>query len=556
MPQNRSIEPAARVESSSPLEMNKRIDPPVVDTDVASYVDASPDSSAFAPKIWKVFVRRPLLFLIPTSFLFLYLQLFVPAFTPIWTGGDAMIWLDDARRMLGGEVLYRDFIQITLPGTDILYFAAFKAFGPRMWIANAMLIAVGIALAWLSYRIAASIDLGRASLLPPVLFLTLVYRDRLDATHHWYSTLAIIAALAVAIDIRSPVRTACAGALCGLATCFTQSAGILALLAFATFLFWEHRTKSSRLRSWIQQEALLFASSAVVVLAVSGYFIWRVGLARFFYCTVVFNARYYGSFVGGSTWRNYMTGLPEFLHWQRIPGVVGFLLVHTLLPLIYVLFLIRYARRSPKEFTERWDGLILINLVGLASFLSVALAPTWARLYYVSVPALLLFIWLLKSEGKPGRFLSNALYAISIILVIVFPIEKQLHRRSYLDLPSGHMAFLNSAASERYGWAASQTRPMDYFFGGLYPDFYFLLNLRNPGPVPFVSPYEYTRPNEVQDVLAGLEKHRVKIVLWTYGLDAPEDPHGDHLGPLRAYVRAHYRHVQDFSDFEVWFRND
>ena len=501
-------------------------------------------------------IQRRTIGLLSASFLFLYFQLFVPFFTPIWTGGDALIWLDDARRMLNGQALYRDFVQITLPGTDLLYFIAFKIFGPRMWIANVMLLMVGIALAWLSYRIAISINLGRAALLPPFLFLAMVYRDRFDATHHWYSTLAVIGALAVAIECRSWPRVAIAGALCGAAACFTQSAGVAAVLAFAIFFYWEHRVTSTSLRSLVQQEALLIASSALAVLAVSSYFVWRAGATRFFYCTVIFNFRYYGSFAGGSTWRGYMTGLPGFLHWQRVPGLIGFLLVHILLPLVYVIVFVRFHRRSKLAPGEPWDRLMLINLVGLVSLLSIAGAPTWARLYYVSLPALILFVWILQSEDNAGRLVSNALYVFTLTLMAIFPIEKQLHPRDYLDLPSGHMAFLNRDAYQRYGWAASQTRPSDFFFGGLYPDFYFLLDLQNPGPVPFITPYEYTRPGEVHDVIDGLEKHRVKIVLWTPLLDMPENPRGDHLGSLRAYIRSHYHVAEDLPEFEVWLRND
>ena len=96
----------------------------------------------------------------------------------------------------------------------------------------------------------------------------------------------------------------------------------------------------------------------------------------------------------------------------------------------------------------------------------------------------------------------------------------------------------------------------NYFFAGFFPDFYFHLNLRNPGPVSFITPYEYTRPDEVQAILAGLERHRVKIVLWTPSLDTPENPLGDHLGPLRGYLRSRYHVARDFPEFEVWRRND
>jgi hypothetical protein len=500
--------------------------------------------------------RKPYILLVLGSLAFLYFHLFTPPFTPIWTGGDAMIWLDDARRMLDGEVLYRDFVQITLPATDLLYFTAFKIFGPRIWIPNVMLVVVGVGLASLSYRVATSVGLGRAALLPPLLFLTLVYRDRLDATHHWYSTLAIMAALAVAIDRRSCRRIAISGALCGFAACFTQSAGLLALVALAVFLYWEHARTSTKRSSLINMEALLVASFLMPILIVSSYFAWQAGLPRFFYCTVVFNLRYYGSFAGASTWHGYMTGLPPFLHWRRIWGLLGFLLVHALLPLVYILFLVRYQRRARQPSGQDWNRLMLVNLVGLASLLSVAAAPTWARLYYVCLPALILFVWLLKFSGRTGQSLAKGFCVFTVILLGALPIAKQLHWRAYLDLPSGRTAFLDRDAYDRYRWAASETRPSDYFFGGFFPEFYFLLDLRNPGPVPFVTPYEYTRPAEVQGVLDGLEKHRVKIVLWTSALDLPEDPSGDPLVPLRAYIRNHYRVAENFPDFEVWVRKD
>src|SRR5262249_9371668 len=150
------------------------------------------------------------------SAIFIYLHLFIPPFTPIWTGGDSMIWLHDAQRMLYGEALYRDFVQITLPATDILYFTMFKIFGLHMWIPNLMLILAGSILACLSYHLARSVGLGKLVLLPSLLFITLIYRERLDATHHWYSALAVLAALAIAINRRDPLRVAIAGGLCGL----------------------------------------------------------------------------------------------------------------------------------------------------------------------------------------------------------------------------------------------------------------------------------------------------------------------------------------------------
>ena len=493
--------------------------------------------------------------LIIASFLFLYFHLFVPPFTPIWTGGDEVIFLHDASRMLDGQVLYRDFAQMTFPATDALYFVAFKIFGLRMWIPNLFLVVLGVTLSYLSYFIASRIAPGATALLVPLLFLTLVYRNRLDATHHWFSALATLGALAVLVDGRTYLRVAVAGALCGIAASFTQSLGFLVLLAFGLSLYWQSRRSSSP-EALIKKQLLLVACFAVALSTGTLPFIHVIGWRAFIHSTLIFSLRYYPTLPGANNFQGYMAGLGGFLYWRRIPDLLGFVFIHALLPLIYILFLVRYYRVSPQRANERWDALMLINLVGIFSLLSVASAPTWARLYYVSLPALILFVWFLNFEGPSGKTFSKLLFGYTTILLVALPLVKQLHRPSYLDLPTGRTAFLNREAYDRYRWAASQTRPSDFFFGGLFPDFYFILKLRNPAPVAFITPYEYTRPEEVQAVLAGLEQHQVKTVLWASALDLSTSPQGDHLSPLRLYIREHYHISRTFPEYEVWSRND
>jgi hypothetical protein len=494
--------------------------------------------------------------LIVASLLFLYLHLFVPPFTPIWTGGDESIFLHDASRMLDGQVVYRDFAQMTFPATDVLYFLAFKIFGLRMWIPNAFLVVLGVSLSYLTYGIAKRIEPRKTALLAPLLFLTLVYRNRLDATHHWFSALATLAALAILVDRRTRPRVALAGVFCGIGACFTQNLGFLVLLAIGLFLHWEARRSSTPVRPLIEKQLLLVAGFAVALGAGTFPIIHAVGWRAFTRSTLIFSFRYYPTLGNANNLHGYMAGVTGFLHWQRIPDLLGFIFIHALLPLVYILFFVRYRRDSPQHTAQPWDALMLTNLVGVFSLLSVAGAPTWARLYYVSLPALILFVWFLRLEGPGGKIFSKLLLGYTTIFLVVFPLAKQFHHPAYLDLPTGRTAFLNRDAYDRYRWAASQTQPSDFFFGGLFPDFYFILQLRNPGPVAFVTPYEYTRPEEVQALLEGLEQHHVKTLLWTPALDVPSSSQGDHLPPLRLYVRQHYHVSTTFPEYQVWTRND
>src|SRR5580700_8022178 len=99
-------------------------------------------------------LRRVTLAMVVLSCVFIYLQVFVPPFTPRLASGDQAIYLHHATRMLDGELIYRDYDHFTTPGTDVVYAALFKLFGVRAWIPQAMLILIGLVSVWLSIRIA------------------------------------------------------------------------------------------------------------------------------------------------------------------------------------------------------------------------------------------------------------------------------------------------------------------------------------------------------------------------------------------------------------------
>jgi hypothetical protein len=72
---------------------------------------------------------------------------------------------------------------------------------------------------------------GALVLLPALLFLVFDFSSGLDLTHHWYSTLAALAAVGVLMGGVRLQRIVAAGALCAVATLFTQTQGGLTFLA-------------------------------------------------------------------------------------------------------------------------------------------------------------------------------------------------------------------------------------------------------------------------------------------------------------------------------------
>ena len=489
------------------------------------------------------------------SAVFLFLQTFILPAVPLIANGDQGIHLSLAARWMDGELIYRDYDHFPFPGTDLLYFVMFKLFGVRAWIAPAMLIVMGVSITWLSIRISGKIMTGPNVFLPGLLFLTLPFTGFLDATHHWYSTFAGTAALLVIIENRTTARLLWSGLLWGVATCFAQSA-VVGAMGTAVFLVWEHLRAGIRREPLMQKEACFIGSLIATLVSFNLYLIWKAGLKRFLADTVVFLARYYAA-DSFNQWRVYMADPPSIHAYSQWPNVAAFLLIHLVVPLVYVLLFVRYWREARLHPGEPWDRLLLISLTGLCLFLSVIHSAGFMRMHTISLPALILLVWFLRARLKAEQLLLRVLWAMTIVLAIARPAITQTRRNKSLELPTGRTAFAGyPVLYDKCKWVSERTRPGDYFLDD--PQICFALRLRDPSRVPFLRPTDYTRPEQVQDAIQALARLHVRFVGWYASLDDEvADPAGDHLAPLRAYLRQHYHLARRFSNGDqIWELNN
>jgi hypothetical protein len=502
-------------------------------------------------------LQRPFGWFLLACLVFLYLNLFILPSTPVFLGGDGGTYLLNARRMLDGAVLYRDFFQFTPPGTESVYLTLFRLFGVRAWIPNAALVVLGLGLALLALIISRRLMQGWAAFLPSLLFLTVAFSRGLDATHHWFSSAAVVAAIALVVEKRTPRRLLGGGALCGLASWFTQGRGVVAVLGLAVFLLWERRWRKERWSWLLKAVSSLVAAFVITLLVTNAYFAWRAGLPRFLDCLVIFGVKYYSADLKWNSLQVYMTELPQFQPWYRAPTLAVWLFINVSLPLIYAFFFFRYRRTARAQPLLPWDRLMVLNLVGLFLLMGVAPAPARLRLCAVSLPAFVLLGWLLSLPGRLNRVLRPLVCALALILALAEPLERQAHWRASLAAPTGRLAFLDPQVYDKFEWVAAHTHPGDFIFEAAGTDLYFPLGLRNPTEVPYVTSSGYTRPEQVRDGIDGLDEHRVRFVLWSLSLDLDSrgETSGDHLAPLRAYVRSHYRVEKTFDNFDqVWER--
>lgn len=483
------------------------------------------------------------------SSLVIYLQVFLLPGTPRVATGDQAIYLHHATRMLNGEMIYRDYHHFTFPGTDVFYMTLFRVFGVGAWIPQAMLVVLGALMAWLILFISRKLIAGAAAYLPPLLFVALPFSSYLDATHHWYSLVATTAALSVLLEERSLVRLLCAGALVGIATFFTQSMTVVAM-GFTVFLFWERKYEQQEWVVLLKRTAVLLASFGVTIAGCMSYFVWKVGLKTIFYYTGVFVVKYYPA-DWFNNWHVYLTGRPELHAWATWVDIPSFALIHLIVPFIYILFVFVGCTAAWAKLDKKArERLVLLNVTGIFLFLSVASAPAYSRLYAVSPPALLILVWLLDSSLKVPRVVMKCAWTVALAMLVSRPLLTQLRSKQFLELPTGRTAFFETLTYDKCKWAAERTHPSEYFFGD--HQICFALRLRNAGQVPFLRPTDYTRPEEVSDAIQGIERHHVRFVSWYIGLDREKDaarhPEGNHLAPMRAYLRENYHLAQTFSN--------
>src|SRR5215469_3954431 len=466
---------------------------------------------------------------------YLYRNLFVAGRTPVLLSGDQLFFWMNGQRMLHGELPYRDFFQFTAPGADVLYFLIFKVFGPKIWVVNAIVVLLGIALCWVCFEIARTIMGRGGAVLSSCLFVVLIYSRLLNATHHWFSVLAIMTALAILMRGIDPRRLAMAGALLGIACFFTQTHGIVALAAVSIFLKY-YSAKAPGHESFWKHERTLLAGFTVAILLLNAYFVAKVGVGRLFYCQV-----YYVLRVMVHRPETRLLGMPEIVYWRQsrvslIYEYAQFILVYVMLPACY--------------------DVALLALVGASLLLELAFSLNWLRLYAVSMAGIILFVWLIDQLGR-RRYWFFVVWIAVLSMAVQRVWTAQTFSNMIAEFPAG-TCITQPAEYAKLTWVMQRTKPGDFLFDAGWPGVYIPLQLRNP--VFLDTAGTMLNPQWAQWVVQELEARQVHYVLWADRLNYPPDPRHPvtaNIVPLRDYLHAHYQRACIFPDGEeAWERKE
>lgn len=390
---------------------------------------------------------------------------------------------------------------------------------------------------------------GYAALLSGLLLIGFILPGSADATHHWFSTVFVLAGMLVLFGGVTGWRMAAAGALCGVAACFTQTKGFTAILGFMAYLIWTSRRDSQRARELWRRSVILCGAAFAVFAAANSYFIGAAGLRRWFYCLVTYPLHYYSA----PSVNNWRVILYDFEWHRSLTSWIVFPFVYCTVPAVYAVFLFVARRRWKGSDARSHDLLMLVAFTGIAMFVAIASEPSVKRLSTVSPPAMILVAWLLDRPGRGATFVRTGLGAVAAAMAIALCVRVQTRRPACLDLPAGRTAFIDSSLIEEYSWVLSHTHPGQFFWG--MPPFYVPFHLQNPSAIQSLHTSEYTRPEDVAALIPALQQHDVPIIILAseekYPL-AGGDP-SNHLRPFVSYLRANYRETRTFTNGdEVW----
>jgi hypothetical protein len=468
------------------------------------------------------------------TFLYFFFSLFVRFYIPILLSGDQVFFWSYAHRILHGEQPYRDFFQFTPPGVDIVFATLFRIFGERLWITNAVVLILGLALTYVCCKIAEQFLAPSSAVLATVLFAVPFYGGLLNATHHWFSVLTVLSAVLVLLKRRDRKAIVIAGVLLGVASFFTQTRGIFALVGIAIWLAIQNRRMRLQWKRLLSQLLLLVAPFAFALIALEMPFIVQAGFREVWSQQVTFV-------------RHHMVmhtlGLPPGAH--TLPYLVQYLFPYVLLPVIYPIALVVTARTDNTPANAKVQ---LLAIVGACLFVEVAFSPNFLRLYTVAMPALILLVWWTAQSRWRTRLFQPLLW---MFVLGTLATQLRAHSRTayvVLDLPSGKAAVASTAAG-KITWTQQHTAEGDWIYQPAWPGVYFPMQLRNPAFLDEVtSNFITTEPEFIDRSICQIAIHRTQYVIWSKRLDLAPGAPADQLLTLRSFVHNNYRLVRTFED--------
>lgn len=461
---------------------------------------------------------------------------------------DEGLFLYEAKRILHGDVPYRDYFQITAPGAWYLMALLFRLFGTTMETARgtmAGLHAVVVAIVYLACRRRRVRPLLAAT--ASAAYLVMCFPLFAFASPHWFGTAFTLALLLVFLSGTGRERPrwwVLPGLLAGLMVAFQQHkgavvvAGIGVLLLVRTVLAW---TQAGSVRRPLAELAGFVAGVLIITVPVALVLVVQAGPWPVYRALVLHPLTRYREYVN-PPWGAYP-------HWVLGPFPW---LVFKYMPVLLPLAVGRvWWSRGDEPGGDRRGQLVLLGFCVLA-ILTVAYSPTGLYLGFIAATFIILSAdlldWALRAANRWGRGSAGRVggWAVPLCLLAVLgwrlgvnlserraqaPVAEQtLFGR--IDVRSVEEGQLLAALTVAVRDDPSHELFVFPYFAGMY----LLTDTWNPTPYEDLIP-GYSAPDQIAETLDILERRKTRYVLigLHFPFGAPD--------PVTPYIQQKYERV-------------
>jgi len=463
---------------------------------------------------------------------------------------DEAVYLYEAKRVLAGQVMYRDIFEIVTPGWVWLMAVLFRLFGTDLATARLATAVLHGATAVLVYLTCRRLGVRRGLSWPPALAYVVVCESAWSiASQHWLATFLFVLLLWVLTgrEPRRPARALLPGLVLGLLIGVQQPRGLIMALGVFVWLLADDGLRR-RYRPGppavpiATRLAGLVAGALLIVVPLGVTMIATAGADRVWRALVIHPLVNYGG-----TTRCAWGHINVMTAWN---GTFTFPRLLKYLPAVLIVSAVRLAWLSLGRRNEtEARALALLVLFCLVSMASIAYFPDFIHIAFIA-PAFFVTMaetceWAVRRVSVP----IGLRRAAGAVAAAVFLVACGLHLRRNLVRLRETFVLTRSTAFGRVDYARApevqlydrlaellQDAPSrELFFYPVLSSLYLTLAADNPTPYGFFVA-GYNSPDQVEEVLAILEARQLHYVVVLPGFAPPGDP-------VLAYVQQRYEPV-------------
>lgn len=489
--------------------------------------------------------------------LFAATVIYLSAFPLLFHSPDEPHMLHQAKRVLAGEVMYRDIFELTTPGWAYLMAALFWLFGTTLRTARlavAVIHGFSVVLVFIACRrLGVRCPLAWAT---GAAYLVVAQPAYPVASYHWLATMLSVLLLVLCIELRGRSGWIfAAGVVVGLIAAVHQQRGLslgagVALIVAADSWFGRRSAASPTGATFIRNLAALVAGTLVVVVPLGLMIVARAGVDPVWQALVVFPLSNYAG-ANRLPWGGWLFSAPPETIFARLL---------TYSPAVFILTLGASLLRSVRtKDVEPVRLSVVLTLFALVSIASIAYNPDLIHVALI-VPVFLVALaagveWVLGV--LPGRLdtLVGWAGAVAVVVACSWQLERNLPGplpRSSVTYDSSFGPLPMDPQSVRFFRELDQLlqrvpgRTLYRYPFSWYT--YLIADARNPTRFEFILAGYHSR-EQMEEVITTLRTADIPYVMVDAANLAPDDP-------IYRFIQERYEPLTNAAalDEVVWGR--